>query len=156
MKIFEPSFRNDSHKSYRPWQSFIIRKRAVPLIKFGRTGRILPRGTLHISFGKDKHRAYRREYHIRLYWNWVEYCESYFDSARACHVTDVRYWQRSAVFCNYLQCLLEFRTTARISFTAGNPWNLGCDLYCTEIAVILTVPHTTLLPQKENEIFVTE
>ena len=34
------------------------------------------------------------------------------------------------------------RSTARISFTVGNPGNLGCDFCRTETAVKLAVPHT--------------
>lgn len=140
----------DSHLSYGK-----VSSRSV---KVGRTGQIPPRGTLHISSRKDKHRAYRREYHIRLYKNGVEYCESNIDSARSCRVTGVRYSNTDSAmpyFVTVYSAYLKFRSTARISFPDGNPWNLGCVLYRTEIAVILTVPHTVLLPQTENGILVT-
>ena len=67
-----------------------------------------------------------------------------FIPAHAYPVAGVRYsYTDSAVpfAVINLQCRL-YRSTARISFSVGNPWNLGCVLCHTETAVNLSVPHT--------------
>ena len=67
-----------------------------------------------------------------------------YHPAHTCHVTGVRYSNTDSavpytvtVYSAYI-----IRSTARISFTVGNPGNLGCVLCRTETAVKPTVPHT--------------
>lgn len=60
-----------------------------------------------------------------------------YNPAHTCHVTGVRYSRTdSAVpYTVTVYSAYFIRSTARVSFTVGNPGNLGCGHYRTETAV---------------------
>ena len=67
-----------------------------------------------------------------------------YNPAHTCHVTGVRdsHSDSAVPYTVTVYSAYFIRSTARISFTVGNPGNLGCVHYRTETAVKLTVPHT--------------
>ena len=65
--------------------------------------------------------------------------------AHTCHVTGVRYSRTDSAVPYTVTAYSAYliRSTARISFTVGNPGNLGCALCRTETAANYTMPHTS-------------